>query len=63
MAKQRSANIDDKQDQKRSKRDGKVRRAIRKLLQPKKWADNVIGRPVEGAEQIKDLDQPPRPKS
>ena len=43
-----------------AKRDAKVRGAIRKVLKPKNWADDVIGRPIEVVEQINDWDQPNR---
>lgn len=45
MPDHRAASTKTKQSQ--SKRDDKVRRAIRRVLKPKNWADDVIGRPAE----------------
>jgi hypothetical protein len=38
----------------RAKQDEQVRHAVDKVLEPKNWADDVIGRPIEGEEQLRE---------
>ena len=59
MTAPRTANVDAQQDQTHAS-DGKVRRAMRRVLKPKNWADDVVGRPIENVEQMRELDRSAR---
>ena len=60
MTIQRSASVDAKQIQTHAQPDAKARRAVRKVLKPKNWADDVVGRPIENVEQIRESDRSAR---